>query len=194
MLAGLLLFGALTGDLPSDEEIVSYRSPQTSKVYARDGRLVATLYEQNRTPVKLEKISRPMQEAIVAIEDSRFYDHDGVDGRGVVRAFLANLRTMSLGQGAGTITMQLARNRFLSNEKTFRRKLREAVLARRMENLFSKDQILELYLNQVYFGHGAYGIDAAASAFFSKNPSQLTYAESALLAGLVQAPAHLSPF
>ena len=194
MLAGLLLFWSLVGNIPSDEEILSYRSPQTSKVFARDGRLVATLFEQNRTPVRLDQISQPMKEAIVAIEDSRFYEHDGVDRRGVLRAFLANLRSMSLGQGAGTITMQLARNRFLSNEKTFRRKLREAVLARRMEKLFSKDQILELYLNQVYFGHGAYGIDAAASTFFSKNPSQLNSAESALLAGLVQAPAHLSPF
>lgn len=194
MLAGLQFFNYLVGDIPGEEEILSYRSPQTSKVFARDGRLVATLYEQNRTPVKLEEISQPMREAIVAIEDSRFYEHSGIDGRGIARAFLSNLRTMSLGQGASTITMQLARNRFLSNEKTFRRKLREAVLSRRIESLFSKDQILELYLNQVYFGDGAYGIDAAASTFFSKNPSQLTYAESALLAGLVQAPAHLSPF
>ena len=194
LLAGLTGFQLLVGDLPGDQEILSYRSPQTSKVFARDGRLVATLYEQNRTPVKLEQISQPMRESIVAIEDSRFYRHNGVDLKGVARAFLSNLASASLDQGASTLTMQLARNRFLTHDKTFRRKLRETVLARRIEALFSKNEILELYLNQVYFGDGAYGIDAAAATFFSKNPSQLSYAESALLAGLVQAPSHLSPF
>ena len=195
----LTLFGSVTlwnilRGLPTDQEIQTYRSPETSKVYARDGRLVATLYEQNRSPVGLNEISQPMKQAIVAIEDSRFLEHNGIDFRGVGRAFLANARSLRLDQGASTITMQLARNRFLTNEKSFRRKLREAVLAHRMERLFSKDEILELYLNQIYFGNGAYGIDAAANVFFAKNPSELSHAEAATLAGLVQAPTHLDPF
>lgn len=189
--AALLWLGR---DLPAVEELRAYQAPRTSKVYARDGRIIATLYEQNRHPIALDQIAEHSKNAVLAIEDSRFYQHSGVDPRAVVRAAWANLFSGELRQGAGTLTMQLARNLYLTNEKTFRRKVRESLLALRIEKEFTKDEILEMYLNQVYFGSGAYGIDAAAETYFKKNPGKLSVAESAMLAGLLQAPAHLNPF
>lgn len=191
---GLGAYRYLSRGLPTDQQILSYHSPRTTRVFARDGRLVATLFEQNRDPAKLQQISKSMQNAVIAIEDSRFRKHHGIDWRGVARAALANLAAGRLQQGAGTITMQLARNRFLTNEKSFSRKFKESILALRMEKLFSKDEILELYLNQIYFGGGAYGVNAAAKHYFQKKASALTVAESAMLAGLIQAPSHLNPY
>ncbi|MCG5263240.1 transglycosylase [Cupriavidus gilardii] len=142
--------------------------------------------------VPLDKMPPALTQAVVAIEDERFYLHDGIDYVGVIRAGLANLSD-DLSQGASTITMQVARNFFLSREKTYTRKLYEALLAYRIEGAFSKDEILELYMNKVYLGEGAYGFAQAARTYFGKPLSELTLAESAMLAGLPKAPSANNP-
>lgn len=190
---GLLVFWALTAGLPDVTKLEQYDPAQTTKIYASDGTLIATLFDENRTPVTLDKISPLMREAIVSIEDRRFFEHTGVDWKGIARAGLGNLSDGGVEQGASTLTMQLARRLYLSNERTYIRKLREAELARRIDRELSKEKILELYLNEVYFGAGAYGIDAAAGVYFGANPKDLNLWQSALLAGLVQAPSVYSP-
>lgn len=142
--------------------------------------------------VPLNQMPPALTQAVVAIEDERFYLHDGIDYIGVVRAGLANLSD-DLSQGASTITMQVARNFFLSREKTYTRKLYEALLAYRIESSFSKDEILELYMNKIYLGEGAYGFAEAARTYFGKSLSALTLAESAMLAGLPKAPSANNP-
>lgn len=189
----LLVVGAVTTDLPDVSKLEEYDPAQTTKVFAANGTLVATLFDENRTPVSSDQIAPIMKEALVSIEDRRFYEHDGVDLKGIARAALGNFVHGGVEQGASTLTMQLARRLFLSNERTYTRKLREAVLAYRIDHTLSKDKILELYLNEVYFGSGAYGIDAAAGTYFGTNPSELNLWQAALLAGLVQAPSAYSP-
>lgn len=190
---GLAVFFALTAGLPDVTKLNEYDPAQTTKIYAADGTLIATLFDENRTPVTIEHIAPLMREAIVSIEDRRFFEHAGVDWKGIARAALGNLSNGGVEQGASTLTMQLARRLFLSDERTYTRKLREAVLARRIDRELSKEKILELYLNEVYFGSGAYGIDAAAGVYFGTDPRDLSLWQSALLAGLVQAPSAYSP-
>lgn len=197
LLLGLALFSlyrTLTAGLPDVERLGRYQPPETSRIFAQDGTLVATLFDENRTWVKLSQISPYVVKALTSIEDARFFEHGGVDVIGVVRALVANVAGGEVDQGASTLTMQLSRQLFLSDERTLSRKVQEAILARRLENRFDKDQILELYLNEVYFGAGAYGIDSAANRYFHKEPSDLTSAEAAMLAGLLQAPSELNPF
>ena len=188
----------VSATLPSIAQITSYRPVEATKIYTSDGILLAKLQMQNRKVVKLESISNHLIDATIAVEDSRFYQHTGVDPRGILRAVWANLTEAdSTGQGGSTITQQLARNvpEFrISRKKTFHRKLREAMTARRIEQALDKNEILELYLNQVYYGSGAYGVEAAARTYFGKPASKLTLAESALLAGLPQRPHAYSPY
>ncbi|MCX7779955.1 MAG: transglycosylase domain-containing protein [Negativicutes bacterium] len=143
--------------------------------------------------VKLEDIPLSLQQAIIAVEDNRFYRHYGFDIEGILRAALVNLQTGALVEGGSTITQQLVRNLFLSQEKTFGRKFEEVILAINMELRYSKEEILEMYLNTIYFGSGAYGIGDAAKVYFGKRPAELTLAQSAMLAGLPNAPSALSP-
>jgi membrane peptidoglycan carboxypeptidase len=178
---------------------------QVSKVYAADGKtLITQFYEEYRIPTQIDAISPNMQHAIVAAEDSRFYEHNGVDARGIARAFVANQRAGGVSQGASTITMQYVRMSlrdsartpsevFAATERTPARKLREMRMAMDLEKQLSKIEILERYLNAAYFGHRAYGIYAAAQVYFSKTPADLDVAEAALLAGLVQAPSAYDP-
>lgn len=178
---------------------------QVSRVYAADGTtLITQFYEEYRIPVGLETVSPHMQQAIIAAEDVRFFEHNGVDARGIARAFVANQRAGGVSQGASTITMQYVRMSlrdsadspeevFAAVEQTPTRKLREMRLAIDLEKEISKQEILERYLNAAYFGHRAYGIYAAAEVYFSKTPAELTVGESALLAGLVQAPSAYDP-
>lgn len=179
--------------LPSTKRLTEYRPPQTSRIYSKDGKLIGTLFRENRTWVPLEKMSPYLRSALISVEDSRFYEHNGVDYTGVARAAWANFTGGEVQQGASTITMQLARNLFLTPERSLSRKAREALLAMQIERQLKKDKILELYLNEVYFGAGAYGVGAASQLYFGKNPSQLNLAEAAMLAGLPQAPEKLSP-
>ncbi len=185
--------GELKAGLPSTKRLTEYRPPETTRIYARDGKLIGTLFRENRTWVPLEKMSPYLGAALVSVEDSRFYTHSGVDVTGIARAAWANFHGGGVQQGASTITMQLARNLFLTPERSLSRKAREALLAMEIERKLSKDKILELYLNEVYFGAGAYGVGTASQLYFGKQPSQLTLAESAMLAGLPQAPEKLSP-
>jgi penicillin-binding protein 1A len=167
---------------------------QNSFVYAADGSLLGSIpAEKNRTPVRLRKVSTWTQRATVAIEDHRFYEHGGVDYEGIARAAWRDLRAGHVVQGGSTITQQLVRNLYISKERTLQRKLKEACLAIRLSRRWSKDRILSEYLNQVYYGNHAYGIEAAAQTYFSVHARQLGLRQSALLAGLPQAPSDYDP-
>lgn len=165
----------------------------TSTVYAADGQPFTRLHaEENRLPVDLEKIPRHLQEAFIATEDVRFYQHIGIDFKAIARAAWRILTHQSF-EGGSTITQQLVKNAFLTQERSLTRKVQEALLAIQVERRFTKDQILEMYLNEIYFNHGAYGVQAASKTFFGKDVSDLTLAEAALLAGVTKNPARYSP-
>nr|MBA2298424.1 PBP1A family penicillin-binding protein [Actinomycetota bacterium] len=168
---------------------------QNSFIYATDGSILGGIpAERNRQPVALRRISAWMPKATVAIEDRRFYAHGGVDPSGIARAVWADVRAGKVVQGGSTITQQLVRNLYISRERTFQRKLKEACLAIKLNRAWSKDKIVATYLNQVYYGNLAYGIEAAAQTYFSKHATQLTLPEAALLAGMPQAPSAYDPF
>lgn len=164
-----------------------------SIIYDRNGKELARLYVLNRTPITIKKVPQHMVDALVAQEDSRFFQHDGVDIIGIVRAVWLNFRAGEETQGASTITQQLARNTFNLMERSYRRKILEAFVARRIEKIHSKAEILEMYLNRIYFGKGFYGIQAASRGYFDKDVSELNIEESATLAGLIKSPNRLSP-
>lgn len=190
----VVLFWQVSRSLPQLAVIGNTRATEPTKIYYADGPLMAVLATENRRPVKLEQISPFLIDATIAIEDSRFYAHRGVDYYGIARALYRNVSGGNLrGEGASTITQQLARNLSefgLTREKRLRRKIAEAILAVRIEQTFSKNEILELYLNQIYYGNGAYGAEAAARVYFHKSAKQLTLAEAAMLAGLPQRPSY----
>ena len=167
--------------------------PEATKVYDVNGKLAFTVFKERRIAVPLSEVSPNVIHAVLAIEDQRFYKHNGVDVWRIGGALIANIRNTDRVQGGSTITQQLARKSFLTDDKTIRRKLKEAFLAARIEEQFTKDQILETYLNKVYFGDGYYGIEAAARGYFGKSAKTLDVAEAALLAGLIQAPSSYAP-
>lgn len=189
MLAGILAYP----DLPSLEVLTDYRPKIPLRVYTAEGALIGEFGEERRALIKIGDVPKPMRLAILAAEDDRFYSHGGVDYMGVVRAALANLTAGGAREGASTITMQVARNFFLSGEKTLTRKFSEALLALKIEHYLSKDQILELYVNQIYLGQRAYGFAAAAQTYFGRPLERLTVAEVAMLAGLPKAPSRYNP-
>jgi penicillin-binding protein 1A len=180
-------------NLPSIEALTEYQPKIPLRVYTSDGVLIGEFGEERRSVVRMEEVPALMKQAILAAEDERFYQHTGVDYQGVLRAAYSNLVSGSKTQGASTITMQVARNFFLSREKTLTRKLYEALLAFKIENSLTKDQILEIYINQIYLGQRAYGFGAAAQVYFGKTLSQLNEAEIAMLAGLPKAPSLFNP-
>ena len=168
---------------------------QNSFVYAADGSELGVIpAERNRTPVSRAQISPWMPKATVAIEDRRFYQHGGVDPVGIARAVVADVRAGKFAQGGSTITQELVRNLYLSRERTLKRKLTEACLAIKLARQWSKDRILTAYMNQVFYGNHAYGIEAAAETYFSRTAKELTLEQAALLAGLPQAPSSYDPF
>jgi penicillin-binding protein 1A len=168
---------------------------QNSFVYASDGSLLGAIpAERNREPVRLAHVSPWVAKATVAIEDRRFYEHGGLDPEGILRAVVADVRARRIVQGGSTITQQLVRNLYIGKERTLRRKLVEACLAVKLSDAWSKDRILQAYMNQVYYGNHAYGIEAAAQTYFSRHAAGLTLRQSALLAGLPQAPSEFDPF
>ena len=180
-------------NLPPLEALTDYKPRQPLRVYTADGALIAEFGEERRAFVAINKVPQQMKEAIIAAEDERFYHHGGVDTIGILRAATANLLSGGAKEGASTITMQVARNFFLSNEKTLTRKLSEAMLAIKIEHSLSKDKILELYINQIYLGQRAYGFEAAARTYFGKPLNELSLAEFAMLAGLPKAPSKYNP-
>ena len=195
LLAGaLLVFQLLTvlPGLPPLDIVTDYRPKIPLRIYTADGALLGEFGEERRDFVPIGEIPQVMKDALLAIEDARFYEHGGVDYRGVARALLADL-TGGVRQGASTITMQVARNFFLSQEKTVKRKLTETLLAYRIESALTKDQILELYMNQIYLGQRTHGFASAARTYFNKRLPELTLAEAAMLAGIPQNPARHNP-
>jgi penicillin-binding protein 2A len=164
-----------------------------STMYDREGQVVTKLYLQNREYVPLDEIPPMIRKSFMAIEDRRFYEHQGIDLRAIARALYRDILAQSKVEGGSTITQQLAKNVFLSHEKSWLRKTEEVLIALRLEKMYSKDDILEMYLNYIYFGHGAYGIEAASKAYFNKSLIELEIGEVALLAGLPKAPNHYSP-
>jgi penicillin-binding protein 1A len=180
-------------NLPPLEALTDYKPKLPLRVYTADGALIGEFGEERRAFVAIDKVPKYMKQAIIAAEDERFYTHGGVDTLGVLRAAGSNLLSGGAKEGASTITMQVARNFFLSNEKTFSRKLSEAMLAMKIEHNLSKDKILELYINQIYLGQRAYGFEAAARTYFGKPMHELSLAEFAMLAGLPKAPSRYNP-
>ncbi|MGH8786240.1 MAG: penicillin-binding protein 1A [Cupriavidus necator] len=200
VVAGAVVIALLLGyallvaapNLPSLDTITDYRPKIPLRIYTADNVLIGEFGEERRNFVPIAEIPDVMKKAVLAIEDDRFYEHGGVDFVGVLRAGLANLRG-GLSQGASTITMQVARNFFLSSEKTYTRKIYEMLLAYKIEANLNKDQILELYMNQIYLGQRAYGFDSAARVYFGKSVREVTPAEAAMLAGLPKAPSAYNP-
>jgi len=186
-------FFAFMRDLPNLSSLEEYRSSLITNLYSDRDELFASFYEQKRIPVLLEKIPQNLKNAIIAVEDAQFYKHHGLNLRGIVRAALANLRAGEVVEGGSSITQQLAKVFFLNPEKSVPRKIKEALLAIEIEKKFSKDKILELYCNHIYFGHGAYGVEAAAQTYFRKPAEKLSLGECAMLAGLPRAPTYYSP-
>ncbi|MCS6913148.1 MAG: PBP1A family penicillin-binding protein [Myxococcales bacterium] len=182
-------------DLPERwSALTDYHPARASRVFSREGELIGEFYLQKRIVLDRSQIPPHVAQAFVAAEDSRFYRHRGIDPLGILRAAVANLRAGRVVQGGSTITQQVAKLMLLSGERSLERKIREAILARKIEQRLSKDQILTLYLNHVYLGHGAYGVQAAAEVYFGKDAQQLTLAEAAMLAGLPKAPTEDSPY
>jgi penicillin-binding protein 1A len=181
-------------DLPEIEMLEEYRPSITSRVYTDNNRMLAEFYLENRTPVELNDVPEMLTQALLSAEDSRFYQHHGLDARGIARAMYRNLRAHRITEGGSTLTQQLAKVLFLSPDRTFTRKIKEMALALRIEQRYTKREILSLYLNQIYFGNGAYGAEAAARIYFSKPAKDLNLAECALLAGLPRSPKRYSPF
>ncbi len=189
----LVLYLNISPRLPTAEEMRSVQFQIPLRVYSADGKLISVFGEKRRIPVRLQDIPLPLQQAFIAGEDDRFYQHPGVDYEGILRALWHLARTGRKGPGGSTITMQLARNFFLSFEQTYTRKLTEIFLALKMEHHFSKEEILELYLNKIYLGHRAYGVAAAAQVYYGKKLNELSLAEMAMIAALPKAPSRINP-
>jgi penicillin-binding protein 1A len=190
--AGVLWYAAQ--DVPSLESLREYQPSLVSRVYSDDRRVIGQYYVERRILTPLSQVPQHLSQAVVAVEDVRFFEHPGLDVVGILRAAWTNLRRGGKVEGASTITQQLARSLFLSPERTYLRKFKELILAHKIELILTKDEILEMYLNQIYFGQGAYGVRAAALTYFGKELSELTVAEAAFLAGLPKSPNHYSPY
>ncbi len=194
ILAGYVAVKMYLAELGPIPQLDNYNRNIVTRVFSSDGHLIKTFQTFHYEQVTIDEIPKYLKDAIISTEDKNFYTHDGYDIFGIMRSIIVNVINKKATQGASTITQQLARILFLSNEKTFTRKIKEIQIAARIEKTISKDKILEMYLNNVYLGSGAYGVGAAASTYFDKNLSQLTLAECALIAGLPQAPSVYSPF
>ncbi|MBV9028587.1 MAG: penicillin-binding protein, partial [Candidatus Eremiobacteraeota bacterium] len=200
LMLGLFALGAVAGmvaaygrNLPDISRMADYQPAATTRIFARDGTLLASVYKENRVWVPISRIPPVVRDAFIANEDHNFYYHHGVDFGGIIRALYADLTHQQL-QGASTITQQLARRLFLTEQVTIARKVQEALLAIEIERYYTKDEILERYLNIIYLGAGAYGVDAAAHTYFGRGVGKLTVAQAAMLAGVVAAPSDYSPF
>src|SRR5579875_2563410 len=191
-IAGIV--AAYSRNLPDISRMADYQPARSTRVYARDGSLLATLYKENRIWVPIAKIPPIVRDAFIANEDHNFYYHHGVDFGGIARAAVEDLTHHKIEQGASTITQQLARGLFLTDQQTISRKIQEALLAMEIERYYTKDEILERYLNLIYLGSGAYGVDAAAHTYFGEDVWKLTLGQAAMLAGIVPAPSDYSPF
>lgn len=201
MLASSVVAGGLVGlaisfrNLPDVRILQTYSPTETTHIYDINGKPLASIHDEaNRDVVPLDQISPNLKRAVLAIEDSNFFTHKGINPGGIARAFMVNLEKGRTVEGGSTMTMQLVKNLFLSPQSKFSRKVAEAVMSIRLEQILNKDQILQLYLNQIYLGHNLYGVETASRSYFNKSASNLTLSEAAMLAGLISAPEEYSPF
>jgi penicillin-binding protein 1A len=199
----LMISGALTAagiyfylseNLPKISSLKDYQPPVITTVYSDDNRKIGEFYLERRIVLPLDKMPTTLKAAFISAEDARFYKHKGIDILSIIRAFFKNIEAGTIVQGGSTITQQVTKSFFLTPEKSYIRKIKEAILAYRIDKRFTKEEILFLYLNQIYLGHGAYGVEAASENYFGKSAQELTLAECAVLAGLPQAPSRYSPF
>ncbi len=191
ILAGIL--NHLSKEIPPISQLLEYELKNGTKIYDKNGNLVKIFASEYRQNIRISEIPDTLINAFVAIEDDCFFEHNGIDFIAIFRAILANITSYGIAQGASTITQQLARDMFLTREQTFTRKLKEMMLAIKIERTFSKNQILEMYLNKTYLGGGNYGVESAAKNYFGKSVKDLNLAECALLARLPLAPTYLNP-
>jgi penicillin-binding protein 1A len=189
-----ILYFIYSDGLPDVRALKEYQPNIISKVYSDTDELIAEFFIEKRIMVRFDQMPLRLKQATLAVEDSGFYYHLGIDPKAIIRASVANYRAGHVVEGASTITQQLTKTLFLSPQKKFERKIREAILAIRMELIFSKDEILEMYLNQIYYGHGSYGVAAAARTYFGKELKDLTISECAMISALPKAPTHYSPY
>ncbi len=184
----------LSENLPKISTLKDYRPPVITTVYSDDNRKIAEFFKERRIVIPLSQMPPMLKNAFIAAEDARFYTHKGIDILSIIRAFFKNIEAGAIVQGGSTITQQVAKSFFLTPQKSYARKIKEAILAYRIDKKFAKEEILFLYLNQIYLGHGAYGVEAASENYFGKSAQELNLAECAVLAGLPQAPSRYSPF
>lgn len=192
-LGGVIVLGNTLHSLPTKEQLLSLELKRPARLWTQERWLIGEIGDERRYPLSIEQIPLKLQQAFIAIEDARFYEHSGVDFKSLARAFWIDLSAHKKLQGGSTISMQVARNFYLTRNKTYWRKIQEILLAWRMEQYLSKNQILELYLNKIFLGHRNFGVSAAAQFYFGKNVDQLTIGEIAILAGLPKAPSYLNP-
>ncbi|MCR5175449.1 MAG: penicillin-binding protein 1A [Anaerovibrio sp.] len=186
--------GFLTATFNTKADLADIRPPASSQIYDINGNEIANVHaDENRVPVKMNQIPENLKNAFVAVEDVRFYEHSGIDFRGIMRAAWSNITNQGVSEGGSTITQQLAKNAYLTQDRTFKRKIQEMFLAIQLEHQYTKQEILELYLNQIYFGQGAYGVQAAAKTYFGKSVEELDLSECAMLAGIPKSPNYYSP-
>ena len=200
LLLAILVFGVLwtySNNIPDYKFLKSYKPPVSSKVYSGNGELVADFSKEKRIFVPYNSIPKNVIYSFLSAEDKNFFSHPGIDAKGVLRAVINNISNLIKSkrlEGASTITQQVAKNFLLTNEVSLNRKIKEAILAFRIERALSKERILELYLNQIYLGSGAYGVAAASLEYFDKSIKDLNYAEASLLAALPKAPSRYNPY
>ncbi len=194
LLCVVIFMGVVAQDLPELRSLEDYRPLQANTVYGSDGQLAARFAKERRTVVPYDRIPKMMIQAVVASEDAQFFEHEGLDYLGILRCFVRNILSRRIACGGSTITQQTVKTFFLSSDKKLIRKQKEVILAKRLEESLTKDEILYLYLNQIYFGHGAYGIQEASRVYFGKDVADLELAQMALLAGLPQSPSRLDPY
>lgn len=186
-------FLGLTRDLPQIRQLENFEPPAVTRIFSSDGVLLAERYREKRIPIPVDRIPEQLKAALLVTEDRQFYRHSGIDLKGILRAMVKDILAGKFVEGASTITQQLAKTLFLTQEKTLSRKIREAILAIQLERRYTKDEILGLYLNQIYFGSGAYGVESAAQRYFGIPAAEMDLAHCALIAGLPKAPSHYSP-
>src|SRR5438477_7982479 len=190
--AGVVVYNEISANLPPVDKLLRYQLPVATRVYSDDGTLLGEFYTEKRYLVSIAQIPPVVRQAFIAAEDANFYKHKGVDFLGMTRALFANLTAGGVVQGGSTITQQVVKALLLTPERSYERKAKEVLLAMRLEQQLSKDEILYLYLNLIYLGNGAYGVGAAAQEYFGKDIGQVTLAEASLIAGLPQAPSRYS--
>ncbi|MEW6516492.1 MAG: penicillin-binding protein 1A [candidate division FCPU426 bacterium] len=191
---GLAVYLTFLGEIPLVSDLKAYQPSLSTKIYDCKNQLITELFSEQRTLIRLDEVPERLQQAIIAIEDNNFYQHFGIQFSGILRSFMVNFLHKEYKQGGSTITQQLARNMFLTREKTIERKLKEIILALQIERTYQKRDILEMYLNQIYFGNGAHGIESAARTYFGKHAKDLNLPECALLAGLPRSPNTYNPY